>query len=343
MTNTKLKISVCGLGNFGFAIIKHLSENAERGGFSLCGCDQDKELLENLRTKRQHTIHHTDTKINDEVVFVDTLRELTEDADILVMAVTSTAIKEVIRAIKPHINKKLIILNTAKALENNTGERYSKILAEELANIEHSVSIATLAGGTIASDLFKHEPLGIDIASEDEETLEVLKDIFVSDTLSVYTTTDIKGVEYAAALKNVIAIMAGVVKGLGFSYGSETHLISRTAGEVEKLAIKLGARPETFTTCSQCWGNDMWMSCTGNTRNREFGILLGKGLSVKEVVAKMKQENKTVEGIHTLQVVKKLTEGNCDEYPLLCGVDRMVDQNENPRQTVIDLLKSNTI
>ncbi|NQV12781.1 MAG: NAD(P)-binding domain-containing protein [Parcubacteria group bacterium] len=341
--NSKLKVSVCGLGNFGFAIIKHLSENAEWVGFNLYGCDQDKKLLENLRTKHQHLIHHPETKINNDVIFVDSLEELIAGADVLILAVTSTAIKEVIRAVKPHINKKLIILNTAKALDNSTGKRYSEIITEELVDLEYPWTFATLAGGTIASDLFKSEPLGIDIASKDEKSLSLLSDIFTSDNLNVYTTTDLKGVEYAAAFKNAIAILAGIVKGLGFSYGSETHLISRTAGEVEDLALSLGAKPETFAVKSQCWGNDMIMSCTGNTRNREFGILLGQGLSIEQAAKKMKEENKTVEGINTLQAIKKVIGDDSSKYPLLYNLHEIVYNNQDPRQTLLDLLRSNTI
>ena len=341
--NTKLKISVCGLGNFGFAIVKHLSEQAERGNFILYGCDQDKELLKNLRANRQHLIHHPDTKISDDVVFVDSLEELVKGADVLILAVTSTAIKEVIRAAKPNIGKKVIILNTAKALDSETGQRFSEIINKELADLEYPYTVATLAGGTIASDLFKSEPLGIDIAAEDEESLRLLQDIFTSDNLNVYTTTDLKGVEYAAAFKNAIAILAGIVKGLGFSYGSETHLISRAAGEVETLALSLGAQPKTFSVSSQCWGNDMLMSCTGDTRNREFGILLGQGLSIEQITKKIKEENKTVEGINTLQVVKKVIGDDSSKYPLLYSLHEIVYNNQDPRKTLLDLLRSNTI
>src|SRR5690606_30568015 len=146
---------------------------------------------------------------------------------------------------------------------------------------------AMLAGGTIATDLFHQEPLGADIACENEGALAKLAKVFESRNLFVYPTTDLTGVEYASAFKNVISVMAGITSGMGFSYGAETHIISRCAYEVERVVTgELGGSEETFRMNSQCWGNDLWMSCTGNTRNREFGILLGRGFSIDEAQQK---------------------------------------------------------
>lgn len=298
-----LKVSVYGIGNFGFALLKHLSKRqAVKKDFTLCGYDNNKELVNQLRVKRTHLLHHKNVKISKDVIFADNVQELLDNADILVLAVTSDVIRQIVTGMKPYINKELIILNTAKALEAETGLRFSMIIADCLKDIKYPFPIAMLAGGTIAKDLFNHEPLGVDIASENEEALELLRKVFTTDNLRVYTTTDIKGVEYAAAFKNVVSILAGIASGLGFSYGSQTYMISRVAGEVKKLVVaKLGGEEKTFCIESQCWGNDMWMSCTGNTRNREFGMFLGRGYKLEEAIERMKQENKTIEGTNTVQ------------------------------------------
>ena len=339
------KIAIYGIGNFGFALLKHLNKKqGGESGFALYAYDSNRELVEHLRTERTHLLHHKDVKISPTVVFTHNSQELVSNTDILVLAVPSDTIREVTTNLKLHINREMIILNTAKALDSETGSRFSTIISKCLKDIGHPVSIAMLAGGTIARDLFKHEPLGVDIACEDKKTLEVLKDIFTTDNLNVYTTTDLAGVEYAAAFKNVIAILAGIVNGLGFSYGSETHMISRAAGEVKKLVTtRLGGREETFSIESQCWGNDLWMSCTGKTRNREFGILLGKGHRLEEVIQIMKEQNKTVEGINTVKVIDKLIKDSVNEFPILCSISEIVFGGNDPRTTVMHLMSSNRI
>jgi glycerol-3-phosphate dehydrogenase (NAD(P)+) len=339
---SRLKISVYGLGNFGFALLTHLNRRQEAGkDFSLHGYDNNKELVDHLRTKRMHPLHHRNVRISTSVIFPNSSEELMAETDILVLAVTSGAIKQVVSDLKSHINRELILVNTAKALDAETGLTFSVIISECLKDMRHPFSIAMFAGGTIASDLVNHEPLGVDIASEDRRTLKILKVIFTADNLCVYTTTDIRGVEYAAALKNVVSILAGIVSGLGLSYGSQTHMISRAAGEVKNLVVgKLGGEEKTFSIESQCWGNDMWMSCTGGTRNREFGILLGTGYKPSEAAAEMKKRNKTVEGINTVKAVKGLIEGSESGFPLLQAASEIVLGCKDPSTTIARLMKS---
>lgn len=340
-----LKISIHGIGNFGFALLKHLSKNADaKGNIVIYAHDRNKELIEQLQKERRHPLHHKNVTISDNVVFINDIQEFMDGADVLILAVTSNAISEVVNNLKPFINKDLIILNTAKALDVKTGQRFSTIISNSLEGVGYQFSLAMFAGGTIAKDLFNHEPLGVDIASESEKTLEILKRIFIADNLNVYTTTDLAGVEYASSFKNVLAIFAGIVYGLGFSYGSETHMISRAANEVKKLVISRSwGLDETFSLESQCWGNDMWMSCTGNTRNREFGILLGQGNTTAEALEKMSGKNKTVEGVHTVKAIAGIIK-NCEyDYPILYSVHKIIFENESPRATIINLMNSNNI
>jgi glycerol-3-phosphate dehydrogenase (NAD(P)+) len=215
----------------------------------------------------------------------------------------------------------VVLLNTAKALDTETGSRLSHVCELELPGLDYT--FAMLAGGTIAAYLFRHEPLGADVACEDAEVAEWLAELLSSDNLTVYPTTDLVGVEYASAFKNVVSILAGIINGMGYSYGSETHVITRAAHEIELIATKVyGARPETFSMHSQCWGNDLWMSCTGGTRNREFGVHLGKGMSVDATLKRMAGERKTVEGVQTLRTLTRLR--SLTRYPLIDFLSRLV-------------------
>lgn len=326
-----MKISIYGIGNFGYALLKHLDKKKSKI-FSLHAFDIQKELIEHLQKTRRHLYIQKSAKISKNIIFENSVEALIKDCDILILAVISDAIREVLKQIKPFITKKLIIVNTAKALDYKTGERLSKIISQELKN--KKIDIALLAGGTIAKDLFRQEPLGVDIACKNKNLLPKLKELFESNNLSVYPTTDLTGVEYAAAFKNIISILAGIIKGAGFSYGAETHIISRAAYEAEKIIVeKFKGKKDTFAMKSQCWGNDLWMSCTGNTRNKAFGILLGKGYQVKTALNKMKEKNKTVEGITTIQSLKKAVD--ITKYPLMNFLYNFINQ----KATLRDLKK----
>lgn len=297
-------IAIYGIGAFGYAILKHL-DNKHDDTYNLVAYDVVEDVMQSLQHNRTHPFHHTDTPVSDMPRFAETPEELLQDADIVILAVSSDATREVAQTIKTHAKTGLTILNIAKALDKTTGKRLSEVMAEELADFDYHY--AALAGGTIADDLFHHEPLGIDIASTDKHAADELQRLFSSSNLKVYTTDDVVGVEYASALKNVISILAGIVHGLGFSYGSETHIISRTAYHVGKICVDThGAQTETFSIGSQSWGNDMWMSCTGDTRNRALGERLGKGTSAKDALAEMRAEHKLVEGVNTLQILDQL-------------------------------------
>jgi glycerol-3-phosphate dehydrogenase (NAD(P)+) len=336
-----MKVAIYGVGNFGYAILKHLDKYMDKNNHSLFAYEYEKEVLEHLREHHEHLFLHKGVKVSKNITFVNDVEELVSDADVLVVAVTSNATKSVISQIKPYLKKGMILLNTAKALDNQTGDLLSKTYENELKDFDYSYSM--LAGGTIASDMFKHDPLGIDIASKDEKTLKVLKELFESESLNVYTTTDLMGVEYAASFKNVISIFAGIMKGIGFSYGSETHIISRGAHEIEKLIMsKFNADKETFSMGSQCWGNDLWMSCTGNTRNREFGILIGKGMSVDDALEDMNNRRRSVEGINTIRIMDEVIDVYHD-YPLFKGLKDIVIEGKDARETIKELMKSNKI
>lgn len=326
------KISGYGLGNFGFALLTHLGRRQTAGDdFDLHGYDRNRGVIDFLRENTRHPLHHRSVRIAASVTLAESSEELVAGSDILTLAVTSDSVRQVAANLESHIDRELILVNTAKALDAETGLRFSVIVSECLRDMRQPFSLAMFAGGTIAADLAANEPLGVDIASEDARTLEILKDIFATETLHVYTSADIAGVEYAAALKNVVSILAGMAAGLGLSYGSQTYMISRAAGEVKRLVLTgLGGKEETFAAESQCWGNYLWMSCTGVTRNRELGILLGRGYALTQALAEMKEMNKTVEGINTVRAIGRLIEGSAGEFPLLQAVTEIVLGGEDP-------------
>ncbi|MAE76089.1 MAG: hypothetical protein CMJ85_04365 [Planctomycetes bacterium] len=305
-----------GVGNFGFALLKHLGEQLPSDAWRIRAFDRNAEVRAGLNADRHHPWHHSGTCISHEIAVepnIDAIR----DADLLILAVESNATREVLASIAPRLARPIAVLNTAKALDHETGQPLSSVVQETLGS--KLASYALLAGGTIASDLIGAEPLGASLACANAEMRSELQQLLQSPRLFIYPTDDLVGVECASAFKSVVAIGAGIASGAGLSHGAQTYTISRLAAEVEELAVsRLGAQPATFTIGSQAWGNDMWLSCTGNTRNREFGILLGRGLTLAKAIEVMTEGRKTVEGVNTIKALGRV--GDLDQYPRLSAL-----------------------
>lgn len=329
----KIKISIYGLGNFGYAFLKHFDRKRE--SMTIYGYDHNKKLVEHLQKYRTHLTLYHEFKASNEIVFSSNIKDLLADCDILVLAAPSQATREVIRRVKPYLPAGIMIVNTSKALDYQTGHRLSEIIRKELKGLNYHYAL--FAGGTIAADLFRHEPLGATMAGTDKKSLNKLIKVFKSSNLHIYPSYDLAGVEYASAFKNVVSILAGIIKGMGFSYGSETHIITIIADEIESIITgHLGGKKDTFSMKSQAWSNDLWMSCTGSTRNREFGILLGKGITVKEAIKSMQKRGKTIEGINTIATLNKII--TLGDYPLLKFLYRLIVKKEIKVDVIKDII-----
>lgn len=338
-----MKVAIYGIGNFGFALTKHLSETHHRvGRLAIFAYDRDARLVRHLNERRRHLVHHKTKRIRPNVTFVNNARALVDNADVIILAVASEAVVEVAQEVLRHLTRPVLLINTAKALHTKTGKPFSQVLTPMLRQGRHPATFAVLSGGTIASDLFLRQPLGIDIACRQPKQLEFLQRLFSSENLNVYVTRDVTGVEYAGAMKNVVAILAGIIHGLGFSYGSETHFITRASDEIIRF-LSRNARidPRTFSLSSQCWGNDLWMSCTGPTRNREYGILIGKGLTPAQAEARMKRARKNIEGLKTIRSFAHIAE--LKKYPILNGIRDIIVGQKPPMRIIRALMRSNSI
>lgn len=309
------KIAVLGVGHYGYALLHHL-DNVNHGRYVLTAWAREQEIVDSLRGLRSHPAY-TDkvyTPLSQEVVVKDDLKKVIQENDILVMSVASQALRTFIRQLSPLIDKPVTIVSSTKAFDFTTGRLFSQVAAEELAGKEFHY--AMLAGATIARDLVKGIPLGVTIGCADQLVLSELADIFFAGKLTVISTKDVKGVEVAASFKNVLSIFSGIIHGLGYPLETEIFAVTQMGSEVERLGVnKFGATRETFTLSSPCWGNDVWMSCAGRTRNREFGVLLGKKRNALEVIKEMEEQKKTTEGVFTILALHKITK--LTNYPFL--------------------------
>lgn len=314
---------------FGFALAKHFGEKYKTNNqYQIMSYDRNKEVVEHINRNKCHPYHFPHVKLSNKNKITNDIQSFIADADILILAVPSQSVRAVARDAKKYINKNLIIVNTAKALECKTNKRLSEVINEELSGNEYTHRLAHFSGGTIAQDIVNGAPLGADIACENIQTCKMLQDMFSNENLRVYGNTDMIGIEYAGAFKNVIAILTGITNGMGLPYGSETHLISRAAKEAKDIAVRLGAKEHTFSMESQAWGNDLWMSCTGDTRNRYFGKLIGEGLTSEEALKVLEREHKIAEGYYTAKIIPYLCKKTNYHSTVLVNIYEIVYNND---------------
>ncbi len=289
-------VSVYGLGYFGGAFLSQV-DRVNDGSLDVIAYSHNGDEVAGLLENGSHP-KFPGQELPENVLYTNDPEEAVDKADLLIMATPSSTTRDVLRTIKGNLSPGVILLNTAKALDVETGERLSKVYERELTQ---EYEYALFAGGTIAAHFFDDQPLGADIASENVSVAKQLAALLTTDNLYVNPTDDLYGVEMASALKNVVSVAAGIARGSEFDYGTETRIISVLAGKIGEVCVKTGARPDTFSIGSQCWGNDMFMSATGNTRNRNFGALIGQGSSVKLSLETMAERGKTVESVSTLR------------------------------------------
>ena len=326
------KIALIGAGNFGFALTAYL-DRVHSGTHQIWLYDHKAETVAYLKQHQTHPRYYPTTKLSPAVQFTDDLNQLLGEADVLILAMVSTALEEVLTQLKPLIKKPLTIVSVMKALDDDTGAVLTQVIEDHLRDLP--ITVAVLAGGTTGKELVQEQYLGITLASKNLATATQLAPIFASDWLQVQPSTDLVGVQYASAFKNLISLVVGIAAGLGYSYGTQTHALSLVAAECEKLAVSLGAQATTFAFESQCWGNDMVMSATGNTRNRALGVLLGEGWQFEKAVANLQKQGKTAESVNTLQILSQITD--LQNYPILNWLVELT-QNKTDLLRIFQLL-----
>ncbi|MFH1505839.1 MAG: NAD(P)H-dependent glycerol-3-phosphate dehydrogenase [archaeon] len=337
-------IAVYGLGQFGFALAHHLGKtHSDDASITIKGTDYDKEVVEKVQAEREQPYHFDGFKISKKVEVVSGIDELLEDTDLLIMAVPAQRMRESLERIKSEIHKNIVILNVAKALERDTNLTMSKIGWEVLEGIEYGYTPTALSGGMKASEFIKGYPLGADLACEDLAIAAQVRDLFLNHELGnlrIYTTTDLGGVEYAGAAKNVYSIAAGLSDGLGYPPGTKSFLVSRAAKEGVRIGEVVASDPSTFSIGSQCWGGDLMLSCFGTTRNRQFGEHIGSGnMTSEEALRQMEEvEHMTVEGYATTAALHDLGMQKGLDLPIIDGVHAILYDGKDPKRAVQDLM-----
>ena len=327
------KIGVIGLGAFGYSISLLLAKTYP--DLIINAVDLNDEVKNSIREKKHHAFFYTDIHAPDNIVIHDTAESCLKDVEMVLLSVPAQYMRKTLEPIKEFIPKEAILLHVCKALETGSDKRISVVIREELGKTKNP--IANISGGMLGVDVAHGRPVAADIGCKDKKALKILEELFKPTTVYVETTADIAGVELGGAFKNVVTISGGIADGLELGTSAKAFFVSKTLREIETLSLKLGAKDKTFHTSSASWMGDLMTTSFGNSRNRYFGELIGRGHSAEEAIKILKEENKHAEGYATLKVVDDLLDKYKIKAPFLKTLYDVVYNKKNPRESFIGL------
>jgi glycerol-3-phosphate dehydrogenase (NAD(P)+) len=256
-------------------------------------------------------------------------------ADILISAIPSEFLRPTLLRIRASMRSGQFIVSATKGLEDRTLFRMTKVLSETLEPVGLLLPIGALSGPSFAQEVAHGQPTALTIAFSDSEVAALIQQEFSSETLRLYTSTDVIGVELGGALKNVIAIAAGIAVGVGLGYNSTAALITRGIAEITRLAVACGGRRETLAGLSGI--GDLVLTCTGSlSRNRTVGEQLGQGRKLPEILASL--GGKVAEGVHTTHAALGLARKHAVEMPITGQMELILNEGKDPREAIRDLM-----
>ena len=320
-----MKITVLGAGSWGTALSMTLWKN----GHSVYLWTHDEKEAKYLEENRK-CMNLPDVVIPKEIASLTSLEEAGKEGEVLVYAVPSIFTRSMGERTLPFVRKDQILVTVSKGIEESTLFTMTDILEEFFPENK----IAVLSGPSHAEEVSRFIPTTIVCASKDEETARKIQSVFISDTFRVYTNKDVLGVEIGAALKNVIALAAGIADGLGYGDNTMAALITRGIAEIARLGQAMGCHLETFAGLSGI--GDLIVTCASkHSRNRRAGILIGKGETYEEA---MKEVGQVVEGVYAAKAARKLGEKYHVDLPIVKEVNAVLFEGKPAKDAVSDLM-----
>ncbi len=320
------KVGIVGAGSWGTAIGVLLSDNGHKVYmWSAIGSEIDM-----LNEKREHIDKLPGVALPDSMVFTKELNEAIEGMDLIVLAVPSVFTRSTAHQMKELVKDNQVIVNVAKGIEEDTLMTLSQIIEEEIPNAD----VAVLSGPSHAEEVGSRLPTTIVVGAKTQKTAEFVQSIFNSKIFRVYISPDILGIELGAALKNVVALAAGMADGLGYGDNTKAALITRGIAEISRLGIKMGGKLETFAGLSGI--GDLIVTCGSmHSRNRRAGILIGQGKTMDEATEEVKM---VVEGVYSAKAGYALAKKYDVEMPIVEQVVKILFENKKAKDAMEDLM-----
>lgn len=320
------KIGVLGGGSWGTALAVLLANK----GLSLDMWLRDESQIADIKLNRENKKYLPNIKLPKELNVTNDIEKTIYNKDVILLSIPTYGVRETLNNVKSFINKDQIIVNVAKGIENDSLLRISEIVKEILPHNRYAV----LSGPSHAEEVALDIPTTVVSASIDKYVAEYVQELFFTPSFRVYTNPDIIGVELGGALKNVIALGAGISDGLDYGDNTKAALMTRGIFEMSKLGEKMGANINTFSGLSGI--GDLIVTCTSmHSRNRRAGILIGKGKSLDEAV---KEIGMVVEGIRTTKSTYRLAEKYNIDMPITEEIYKVLYEGKDVKEAVPDLM-----
>lgn len=320
------KIGILGAGAWGIALGLVLEKNGHQVTMWTCVEKEAEMLIE----EREHKTSLPGVKLPQSMKITMDLDEAIDEKNLLIFAVASKYTRETAAKLKGKLSKGQKILNVAKGIEESTLMTLSDIIGEETG----SEQVCVLSGPSHAEEVSRRIPTTVVVGAKERETALYIQELFMNETFRVYTSPDILGMELGGALKNVIALAAGIADGAGYGDNTKAALITRGMAEIARLGICMGGHPDTFYGLTGI--GDLIVTCASmHSRNRRAGILIGQGMKMQEA---MQEVNAIVEGVYSAKAARKLSEKYQVSMPIVEQVNQVLFEGKEVKTALTDLM-----
>lgn len=320
-------ITVLGAGSWGTALAIHLA----RAGLEVCLWGNEPDHIARLQQQRANQQFLPDIAFPENLKVDAALESAIQASDLILLAIPSHAFRSFLSSASDLFDASTRVTWASKGLEEGSGKLLHQVIAEELPQCERT---AVISGPTFAREVAENLPTAITVASVSESLANEVRDCLHNGYFRAYTSNDVIGVELGGALKNVLAIAAGIADGLGFGANTRAALITRGLAEIMRLGEAMGGQRETFMGLTGM--GDLVLTCTDDqSRNRRMGLLLAQGLAQAEIHKKIGQE---IEGVRTAKEAMRLSKQHHVELPIIEQVYRVLFEELSPQQAVKSLL-----
>ena len=329
MNSPDIRIGVVGAGSWGTALANLLGSK----GYEIDLWVFEKEIKEQIRDLRENRVFLPGTKLSENLNPTNDLIRAVSGKEMVLVVVPSHVMRETTERMAAAVSADAIVVTASKGIENVTHLTMSGVLKEVLPHVPPD-RIAALSGPSFAREVIAQVPTAVTVASTDHETAVTVQQAFATPYFRVYTSNDLTGVELGGAVKNVIAIAAGIIDGMGLGLNTRAALITRGLTEIRRLGLKMGANPRTFPGLAGV--GDLILTCTGNlSRNYTVGKKIGEGLTPEEILKGMRM---VAEGVKTAKSVYNLSRKLGVEMPISETIYRILCEGFSPKQAVRELM-----
>jgi glycerol-3-phosphate dehydrogenase (NAD(P)+) len=324
------QIAIIGAGSWGTALATALA----RAGRPIRLWAFEPEVVESIAARRENDIFLPGVSLPPSIVPTNDLGEALHDAGIVLTVMPSHVCRGLFAQMISHLRPDMIFVSATKGIDSERLMRMSEIIQASVSP-RFEPRLCVLSGPSFAREVARGDPTAVVVAAEDPHLAKRIQGEFSSTTLRLYTSSDVAGVELGGALKNVIAIAAGVVEGLGIGHNTMAALLTRGLAEMTRLACACGARRETMAGLAGI--GDLALTCTGSlSRNRTVGIELGKGRKLADIVSSMRM---VAEGVKTTRATLALAERHRIDVPITWQVSRILEGVVSPRIAIRELME----